>query len=233
MNTNNEVLRPVPYDHDGGRLLVREIFYTLQGEGPFAGRPAIFVRLGGCNLACWFCDTDYSSVNSTPLSVESVVDVAHAMRQKKAGCSLVVITGGEPLRQARVLDLITSLRAMHFEVQVETAGTLMPEGAENVLGGPGVTVVVSPKTPSLHPRLSIVRPVYKYLVDEHGLVRDTQGKTSDVPRPAMYAGASVYVQPLDTGDEHANARAVQAATKMALENGWRLSLQQHKIAGVP
>src|SRR5271156_2670792 len=88
-----------PLHDDGLQLEVKNIFPTLQGEGPFTGVPAVFVRLGGCNLACSFCDTDFEGFRDMPVAdIVENVSSASCERGKRVR-QLVVITGGEPLRQ--------------------------------------------------------------------------------------------------------------------------------------
>lgn len=128
-------------------LAVSELFGpTLQGEGPSAGRPASFIRLSGCLLACRWCDTPYTwDWTRFDRSAEQrrmpVADVAAWALGQPAG--LVVITGGEPLLQARQLaGLVPALTGAGLEVEIETSGTLAPPPA---LAGEGVTFNVSPK----------------------------------------------------------------------------------------
>src|SRR3990167_7916538 len=102
---------------DGYVLAIKEIFATLQGEGPFAGEPSVFVRLGGCNLQCKFCDTDFE--NSTNITLESLLltiehlSISKAKRVRK----LVVITGGEPFLQPIEL-LCEKLIKSGYKVQI-------------------------------------------------------------------------------------------------------------------
>ncbi|MDI6797586.1 MAG: radical SAM protein [Desulfatibacillaceae bacterium] len=101
-------------------LLVCEIFYSIQGESSFAGRPCAFVRLAGCNLACSWCDTAYASKeNAIPMSVGQIVEAA-----EKFDCPLVEITGGEPLLQEQTPLLAQALADRGKTVLVETNGSL-------------------------------------------------------------------------------------------------------------
>src|SRR4051812_2880501 len=90
---------------DGGTLWVQAVFYTLQGEGPFSGHPSVFVRLGGCNLRCVWCDTDFESSSWRPRLDELLARI-EAVRPES--CDLVVITGGEPFRQ-NIVPLVRHL----------------------------------------------------------------------------------------------------------------------------
>src|SRR5690606_21434036 len=85
-----------PIKGDGSTLEVQEIFPTFQGEGVYTGWPAVFIRLGGCNLACHFCDTEFESYQ--PMELEEIVQQVIELTGK-THTKLVVITGGEPFRQ--------------------------------------------------------------------------------------------------------------------------------------
>ncbi len=108
------------------RLWVCEFFESLQGEGPYTGVPATFLRLLGCNLRCGFCDTTYSlSRNSGSTSAERSVSSVLA-ELSAARARHVVITGGEPLLQAEALSLLVEQLPPSFRIEIETNGTLAP-----------------------------------------------------------------------------------------------------------
>ena len=98
-------------------LTINEIFYSIQGESTKAGEPCVFVRLTGCDLRCSWCDTPYAFHEGHRLSVEDVVE-----RVKGFGCQLVEITGGEPLLQEDVYELMTRLLEEGHAVMLETGG---------------------------------------------------------------------------------------------------------------
>ncbi|BBO73672.1 7-carboxy-7-deazaguanine synthase [Desulfosarcina widdelii] len=100
-------------------LTVNEIFYSIQGESVHAGLPCVFVRLTGCNLRCRYCDTRYAFNEGSTMAVGQILD-----RVASFGCSLVEITGGEPLLQKGTPELATALLAQGHEVLVETNGSL-------------------------------------------------------------------------------------------------------------
>lgn len=100
-------------------LRVTEIFYSIQGESTYAGRPCVFVRLTGCPLRCTWCDSEYTFSGGTVLTQEEVLAQARAYI-----CSLVEVTGGEPLHQPEALRLIQALCAEGYEVLVETSGAI-------------------------------------------------------------------------------------------------------------
>ncbi|MBX9726502.1 MAG: 7-carboxy-7-deazaguanine synthase QueE, partial [Rickettsiales bacterium] len=150
---------------DGTTLHVVEIFPTLQGEGPCVGQPAVFVRLGGCNLACDFCDTEFENFSAIPL--QSMLENIHAHTTE--GRDLVVITGGEPMRQ-NIAPLCEALIAAGFRVQIETNGTLwreLPAGARPTgavppvrrapVRSPGTTRTPAPQAPVRAPTAPVRR----------------------------------------------------------------------------
>ena len=100
-------------------LRITEIFYSIQGESSRAGRPCVFVRLSRCNLRCNWCDTPYSFKGGDKLGIEAIVDKVDGY-----GCNLVEITGGEPLLQPGVHDLMEQLCDAGHEVLIETSGSL-------------------------------------------------------------------------------------------------------------
>ena len=100
-------------------LRVNEIFYSIQGESSYAGRPCVFVRLTGCNLRCSYCDTRYAYDEGQSLTIEGIID-----RITSYQCRLVEITGGEPLIQKKTPDLIYELLENNFVVLLETNGSM-------------------------------------------------------------------------------------------------------------
>ena len=98
-------------------LRINEIFYSIQGESTYAGMPCVFVRLTHCNLRCSFCDTEYAFYEGDYNSYEEILSEI-----KKYKCSIVEITGGEPLVQKNVLPFMTMLCDKEYEVLIETGG---------------------------------------------------------------------------------------------------------------
>lgn len=111
----DEKLRP-PADQ---RLRVNEIFYSLQGESSFAGRPCVLVRLTGCHLRCSWCDSEHAFYEGEWLSVEEVLT-----RVATIGCPLVELTGGEPLLQPAAPPLLAALCDAGYQVLLETSGAV-------------------------------------------------------------------------------------------------------------
>jgi 7-carboxy-7-deazaguanine synthase len=100
-------------------LKVNEIFYSIQGESSFAGRPCVFVRLTGCNLRCSYCDTQYAYEEGALLDLQEIM-----LRVASFNCRLVEITGGEPLLQRQTPELVAALLDQAFTVLLETNGSL-------------------------------------------------------------------------------------------------------------
>ena len=220
-----------------GTLDVHSMFYTIQGEGPLAGQPAIFVRLWGCNLQCPGCDTDYTSTK-TAMAVASLLAKIRDLKdleQPDAPRPLIVITGGEPLRQ-NIAPLCVSLVRSGYQVQIETNGTLpipatMPKS---------VVIVCSPKTGKVHESVSAQATAFKYVV-KAGLVVPRDGLpiraldhtcSPSVAKPPEGFKGTVYIQPMDENKPVANRRNTAAAIKSCLEHGHTLQVQIHKIIGM-
>lgn len=219
-----------PVRNDGQVLDVHSIFYTIQGEGPFSGKPAVFVRMAGCNLQCPNCDSDYTTGRGglTPDEIaQRVFDLA-------VSTDLVVLTGGEPFRQ-NIAPLVLKLFDRGFRVQVETNGTLWLD--DFPWNHPWVTVVCSPKT---HVNARVIPNVdhWKYVID-HRHVDEATGLPSQVLGlyvPGIYLSdtdpSRIWISPMDEQNEVANALNRQACVKSALRFGYRISLQSHKLLGV-
>jgi organic radical activating enzyme len=125
-------------------MRVSEVFVSVQGEGPSLGRPAVFLRLSGCNLSCTWCDTKYAWYGGEELSVDVVAKRVLDLLRRYRGVSLLVVTGGEPLLQSEELaELLARLRreVPHLEVEVETNGTVDPRAVIDYVD----RLIVSPK----------------------------------------------------------------------------------------
>jgi organic radical activating enzyme len=241
---------------DGLSLLVHSVFYTVQGEGPNVGRPAVFVRLGGCNLQCPGCDTEYTA-GSAYEDLDSLLTRVRMAFNGYNGEHLVVITGGEPFRQ-NIIPFANALVRSGHEVQVESNGTLgLPrdekdhENPYRPFNPPLFSIVVSPKAAKVHPDLFPFITAYKYVLDfEHidprdGLPTSVLGMPAAPARPHSEFRGDIYVQPADEPkDPHAypldKAYDPQARNKLnmvavldsAMKFGYRVCLQIHKLLGV-
>ncbi len=210
---------------------VKELYYTLQGEGAQTGRPAVFVRFAGCNLwsgrerdrpgaVCRFCDTDFVGTDGPgggkfPTAAALADAVRRQWPRGAAVCSpYVVCTGGEPLLQLDT-PAIDALHGAGFEVGVETNGTLAAP--------PGIDwLCVSPKADAALLQTS---------GDELKLVFP-QDETE--ARPERFGDLDFKHFFLQPRDDDRLAEHTRAATRYCLENPrWKLSLQTHKIIGIP
>ncbi len=189
-------------------MQLAEIFYSVQGEGTWAGTPAVFVRLAGCNLSCRFCDTDYSLK-----FVATIPEIVARVRAEGGACPMVILTGGEPFAQAETPALIDALRADGRRIHVESNGTI------DVSLPTDVWLTVSPKE-RLDARMAA-------RANEAKLIVDTR-----VPlewRDAFAPATTIYLQP--EGNKPANVALALAAAK-AEPARLRLSLQTHKFIGI-
>lgn len=218
---------------DQGTYDVQEIWKTIQGEGPFVGCPAVFVRLAGCNLQCPLCDTDYTSKRHHMSSVSIGLKVEEL---REHALSLVVITGGEPFRQP-LKPLVRDLLTRGYTVQIETNGTLYQEDFPFYNE---VTIVCSPKSTfinkSLQPHISALKYVVQagHVDEADGLPTMVLGMPVRVARWWPTLGAeNIYVQPADEQDEVKNAANQKAALDSCMKYGYRFCLQTHKILGLP
>jgi 7-carboxy-7-deazaguanine synthase len=100
-------------------LKVNEIFYSIQGESSFAGRPCVFIRLSGCNLRCTYCDTQYAYEAGNEMDIKDILDKISVYN-----CRLVEVTGGEPLVQKETPDLVRQLLDKGYKVLLETNGSM-------------------------------------------------------------------------------------------------------------
>jgi 7-carboxy-7-deazaguanine synthase len=207
---------------------VKEIFYTLQGEGAQSGRPAVFCRFAGCNLwsgreedrsgaICQFCDTDFVGVDGQGgnkfTTANAVADaIAKQWPDQSGDHRFVVCTGGEPLLQ---LDqaLIDALHDRQFEIAIETNGTLpVPKGVD--------WICVSPKA-----RAELI----VHSGDELKFVYPQEG--AEPERYCSLVFQHFFLQPMDGPARQSNT---QLALKYCLAHPqWKLSLQTHKQLGIP
>ena len=207
---------------------VKEIYYTLQGEGAHTGRPAVFCRFTGCNLwsgrekdrskaICQFCDTDFRGIDGLNGGKYSAKELAEKVAEQweagmNQGTPYVVCTGGEPLLQ---LDekMVKAFHEKGIEVAIETNGTqLSPKGVDWICMSPktGADLVLRKgnELKLVFPQLGAEPELFENLDYEH-----------------------FYLQPMDGPNTEKN---IQLAIKFCLQNPkWRLSLQTHKMINIP
>lgn len=239
-------------------MRVNEIFYSLQGEGRWTGTASVFVRLSGCNLKCWFCDTKHEE--GTEMSEEEILERVSSLTREtrissesrnssnssessESSYPHVVITGGEPGLQL-TKTLIDKLHNAGYFIQIETNGTIqLPEGIDWVTCSPKSADVENLKVfaqwQSGHAQTwqsghvqTWHREQDTYQVDELKVVYTHPGMDLT---PYLTMPAREYrLQPCDTGDPEKNQQILQCVIQTIKENPkWRLSLQTHKIISIP
>ena len=250
---------PQPVTDTPNRLQVNEIFRTLQGEGPFVGHPAIFIRMAGCHLQCTWCDTDWDDDNDPFMTPGAIAGEAIRLsRQPVNSVKIAVLTGGEPLRQD-LTSLVQHLLKYGMEmIQIETAGTFFQPWMDD----PEVHVVVSPKTRKIHAefmRDNRPRTYFKYVLDgapaPDGLPSTAMQPDFKGGRPARPPeGVPIYLSPCDhipvtmpvpePGSQQIsdmepylslikkNAEQRETTRDTAMDHGYIMSLQTHKLLGI-
>jgi 7-carboxy-7-deazaguanine synthase (Cx14CxxC type) len=208
---------------------IKDIFYSIQGEGYHCGRPAVFCRFAGCNLwsgkeadrekaVCKFCDTDFTGYDKpdgglfpTPEELSGKIEELWPKENIKSARPLVVCTGGEPLLQLDAA-LVSDLHEKGFEIAVETNGTILPPECID-------WICVSPKAGA------------------QLLLRSGQELKLVFPQPgaepekyAMLDFQYFFLQPMDSPDREINTRL--ALEYVTSHPQWRLGLQMHKILGI-
>ncbi|MCC8483082.1 MAG: 7-carboxy-7-deazaguanine synthase QueE [Rickettsia endosymbiont of Labidopullus appendiculatus] len=211
--------------NEGTSLEIKSIFKTIQGEGPFVGMPAVFIRLGGCNLACNFCDTDFEDFNI--LTINNIIE---EVQRFTINIKLVVITGGEPFRQPIEL-LCHKLIDLDYIVQIETNGTLYREIPDKV------HIVCSPKVTKngatkngysllrndLLSRINAIKFLVAKNIPEYSNIPEVGQSKYNIP---------VFIQPMDQNNPLLNKENERLAIDLTIKYGYRLSLQTHKILGI-
>ena len=202
------------------QYLVKEMFGpTLQGEGAHAGRPCVFLRFAACSLACSWCDTDFAPEGATRLTAQEIV--ATLVELDRHAARMVVVTGGEPTLQWDA-PLSEALHAAGFRIHMESNGT-------RPLGGTVDWLTVSPK-PQFHP--ASISLVDDLPISELKVVIDDTVDAATLDRyERRYRCTHYFAQPCMDA-EYARHLARTLALVQARPT-WRLSLQLHKILGVP
>ena len=188
---------------------INEIYYSIQGEGFYSGRPAVFIRFSGCNLKCPFCDTDFRKC--TEMKGEEILAKVDMFDSK-----FVVLTGGEP---GLYVDrpLINLLREHGKYIAMETNGTRCLKGKID-------WVTVSPKTDFCNDAEVVLPKCNEVKVVFNG---------HDISHFLMIPADYYYLQPCDTGDRMENERLLKMAVEYCKHHPqWSLSLQIHKILNI-
>jgi 7-carboxy-7-deazaguanine synthase len=234
-----------------GPIRYMKIWQTIQGEGPFSGCSAIFIRLAGCNLQCPMCDTIYSGKDQREQDVSYIMHCIDLIcDSSKSPPTLVVLTGGEPFIQ-NLTALVQELDAARFDVQIETNGTTF--NRENLFAAKVATVVCSPKTPTINKDLYPYINAWKYIVEagrvceRDGLPLSVLGNDLRVARwydhnhthkadsgslCLTLTQRNVYIQPCDEQDKALNELNLKQAVTTVMRYGYRLCTQVHKQIGL-
>jgi len=231
-----------------------KVFNTIQGEGPLTGTPAIFVRFQGCPLKCIFCDetVNHSDPREGPYTTfKNVYELIDHIQLVKGNNSLIVLTGGEPLLQGTVLEILAShlFRNCRLRMQLETSGHVGSSSLLHQLPPALAGIVISPKTAKVAESWlescwwnDVVS--WKYVIPALGeLGRDglpnisTQDGVTPVhiQRPPHWIKKTqILVQPMFyRNDKESTKIATQRCVELALRHGYRLSLQTHRYINVP
>ncbi len=214
-------------------VFVHSVFYSLQGEGPKAGVPSVFLRLAGCNLRCSYCDTPEALERGRKISVVKLKEEILSLSDRAQN---LVITGGEPLLQSRGLGILIEEVLPHFpSVEVETNGTLPP-----LKINPGVFYNVSPKLSNSGMsrdtglRLKVLREflplpsIFKFVV----VNREDVEEVSELVRKLEIPASRVFLMPQAKGLKELEERAKQVAL-LALEYGFSYSDRLHLRLSLP
>ena len=206
---------------------VKEIYYTLQGEGYHTGRPAVFIRFSGCNLwtghekdrsgaICNWCDTDFvgtNGINGGKFSAEEITNIINSLWKGNVQTEpYVICTGGEPLLQMDE-SLIKAIHKAGFEIGLETNGTMIPpDGIDWLCVSPKANADLVLKNGNelkvVYPQCGMNPRMHEKLKFDH-----------------------FYIQPMDGIDQKIN---IKRSEKFVLDHPkWKLSLQTHKILGIP
>jgi len=234
---NTVVKKQKEEDYDG-EIGIVEIFSTIQGEGPFSGTPAVFIRTKDCALKCFFCDTEFSSGKSMSIS-DIVKDVNDAKLPNHNGKPLVVITGGEPLIWYGITELADALLQEGYAVQVETCGAVY--NSELPWLNAFFFVVCSPKTSKIDINIEMNSDAFKYIItsgsvsSKDGLPTmstQVEGRTTMISRPPE--SVPVYVTPCDPhSDPSEYQKNVEEAINSCKLFGYTMNIQLHKVIGLP
>lgn len=209
-------------------LPVSEVFPTIQGEGHWTGTPAVFVRLQGCDVGCPWCDTKHTwSLDHREASFENLTVSALVARVEAVSGVIrhVVITGGEPLMH-NIDPLIRAFVSVGYRVQVETSGTRPPPREQCWLtvspkigmpGGYGIDQECLRRADEI-----------KHVIGKAAHARQLADLIAPLGFDGDLNGPRVYLQPVSM-----SAKATRDAVAECMARNWRLSVQTHKVAGIP
>ncbi|MBT4989075.1 MAG: 7-carboxy-7-deazaguanine synthase QueE [Rickettsiales bacterium] len=201
-------------------LDIVNIFSTIQGEGPYVGTPAIFIRLGGCNLKCNFCDTEFDNYTNT--HIDDIIKEVKSLSNNIT--KLIVITGGEPLRQD-ITELCELLLENKYTVQIETNGTIFRNLNKSV------KIIVSPKNYNgngynhINPDIKKRANCFKFIISNNNKDYNFVPKEYD-------SYDNIYVQPMDEYDQAKNLANHALCIQLAQKHNFKIGIQLHKILNI-
>lgn len=214
------------------KLRIHSIFLSIQGEGPLTGTPSVFLRMAGCNLRCSFCDTLEALNGGVLISIE---ELAEKILSMKGNRNNLVITGGEPLLQARALEgLLSKIKGSFLSVEVETNGTLTPPPI------PWLYFNVSPKlSNSGIPRDQTIKPeiireytplksIFKFVVEKE----DDLKEILEISNMLKIEPHRIYLMPMASSLTELENRAPIVAN-LSLKYGFRYSDRLHLRLSIP
>lgn len=203
-------------------LKINEIFASVQGEGLRQGEPSLFIRMTGCNLRCDFCDTDYAWEQGQDLNSEQILSLINRLHQEYP-CLWICVTGGEPLLQD-IHHLLQMLKKKKFQIQVETNATQRPVQ-------PVDWYTISPKPDAYHYQTEFIGMAneVKLVVSKELNLAIIQRIRSDFP-----VDTPILLQPESNlkWSQQKAMHLLEDAVTADLKN-IRLSLQMHKVLGIP
>lgn len=200
---------------------INSIFYSIQGEGEYVGKPAIFIRFAGCNLQCPFCDTkhdDYKEMSTDEIleKIKSLgSDSAFSPTEESVSLAIIVLTGGEPMLQIDD-ELMKALKSLGLSIHLETNGTIYKEKILSQIDW----VTCSPKTPLELP---------EEFINEMKIIVNEKTKMEDLI-PLFNSDYTVWLQPESLKAE--NIKKCISLVKDYPNTGFNLGFQLHKIYGI-
>lgn len=215
-------------------MQIAEIFESIQGEGPWAGTPSLFIRTSGCNLRCWFCDTPYTSWKPEG-NAWTVNDLVHIVAESKSPD--VVLTGGEPLLVPDLPELADKCRALGKRITVETAGTVRSPTRCDLFAISPKLANSTPDTPPWNTRHQNARfqpavvqellqqspAILKFVVDQQSDLSEIQAWLSLLPQ---LPPSAVWLMPQARTREQLREKS-QWVRDLALTNGFNFSPRLH------
>ncbi|MGB9823508.1 MAG: 7-carboxy-7-deazaguanine synthase QueE [Candidatus Hydrothermia bacterium] len=217
------------------KLVVSEIFKSIQGEGPKAGAPSVFLRLGGCNLRCDFCDTKYASFHdySEEWQAFDIDEVIKKVIEIRLNAWNFVITGGEPLLQKKQLALLIGKVASLFRsIEIETNGTIVPEGLPGIpsltfnvsvkLANSGIDKEIRLKRDALVFFSECENAFFKFVVSDENDIEEILSIVNEYYIPRY----RVYLMPMAANEIELRERATKLS-ELALGEGFNYSDRLH------